>query len=84
MNLLDYLWNLPALPALVIWGSPVEGAILWLIYRVRITVRKTASLSDILPADISEDEKVALAWSIRRAIRNELTLYRAAKARGED
>ena len=60
----------------------MEGAILWLLYKVRITVRKTSALSDIMPT-LSETEKPALAWSIQKAIRNEVKLYEAAKARGE-
>jgi len=82
MSLLETLWNLPALPALLLWGAPVEGAILWLIYKVRVTVRKTSAVGDIMP-ELSPEEKTALAWSIRRAIRTELSLYRAAKGRGE-
>jgi hypothetical protein len=82
LNFLDWLWNLPALPALLIWGGPVEGAIIWLVYRVRITVRKSAAIGDIMP-ELTESEKVALAWSIRRAIDNEVILYRKAQERGE-
>jgi hypothetical protein len=33
--------------------------------------------------DLSEEEKVALAWSIKRTIKNELELYRKARSRGE-
>jgi hypothetical protein len=66
--------------AVVIW--PVEAAILWLIWNVRISVRKSSSMMDIAP-ELTEDEKVALKWTIGRTIRNELALYRAAKARGE-
>ena len=79
MSLLETLWNLPALPALLLWGAPVEGAILWLIYKVRVTVRQTSAVGDIMP-ELSVEEKTALAWSIRRAIWHELELYRAAKA----
>ena len=82
MNLLETLWNLPALPALIIWGAPVEGVLLWLVYKVRVTVRKTSAIGDIMP-ELTEPEKAALAWSIRRAIKNEVELYRKAKARGE-
>jgi len=82
MSLLEILWNLPALPALLLWGAPVEGAILWLIYKVRVTVRKTSAVGDIMP-ELSPEEKTALAWSIRRAIATELKLYRGAKERGE-
>jgi len=82
LNLLEILWNLPALPALLLWGAPVEGAILWLIYKVRVTVRKTSAVGDIMP-ELSPEEKTALAWSIRLAMRTELSLYRAAKGRGE-
>jgi hypothetical protein len=82
LSWLDTLWNLPALPALIIWGAPVEGAILWLIYRVRTTVRKTSALGDMMP-ELNEEEKEALAWTIKRAIANEVLLYRKTKGRGE-
>jgi len=78
LNLLEILWNLPALPALLLWGAPVEGAILWLIYKVRVTVRKTSAVGDIMP-ELSVEEKTALAWSIRKAISHEVTLFRAGK-----
>ena len=74
--------GLPALPALRIWGIPVDGAVLWLIWKVRGTVGKSSKLMDVAP-DLSEEEKTALAWSVKRTIRNEVKLYRAAKARGE-
>lgn len=80
--LLDWLWNLPALPALILWGAPVEGAVLWLIIRVRTTVGKSSAVMDVMPV-LTEREKTALAWSIRKAIRNEVTLYEKARERGE-
>ena len=66
--------------AIVLW--PIEALIIWLVVRVRGTVAKSSKLMDILP-DLSDAEKAALAWSIRKAIDNEVKLYRAAKYRGE-
>ncbi len=66
--------------AIVLW--PVELAVLWMVYKVRVTVRKTSAIGDVMP-DLEPRDKVALAWSIRRAIKNEVKLYEAAKARGE-
>jgi hypothetical protein len=82
LNILDWLWNLPALPALVIWGAPVEGAIMWLIFRVRKTVGKSSKMMDVLP-ELNDEQRAALAWSLRKAIDREVQLYRAAKSRGE-
>lgn len=82
MTWLDTIWNLPALPSLLLWGAPVEGAILWLISRVRKTVTKSSKLMDVAP-DLTEEEKEALAWSARKLVRGELALYLKAKERGE-
>lgn len=82
MSLLDWLWDLPALPSLVLLDTPFAVAIVWLVWKVRKTVTRSAKLMEVAP-DMTEEERVALAWSIRKAIGNELKLYRAAKERGE-
>jgi hypothetical protein len=82
VNFLDWLWNLPALPSLVLLDTPFAVAIVWLVWRVRGTVRKTAWLADVMPP-ITEEEKVALRFSAQKAIKNELELYHKAKGRGE-
>lgn len=86
MNLLDWLDTLPpfwaALLAIGVLESPFAVSIVWLVLRVKETVGKSSKLIDVAP-DLTEDEKVALKWSVDKLIRNELALYRAAKARGE-
>jgi hypothetical protein len=49
---------------------------------VKNTVGKSSKLIDVAP-NLTEEEMVALNWSVNKLIRNELALYRAAKARGE-
>jgi hypothetical protein len=82
MNLLDWIWNLPALPSLVLLDTPFAVAIVWLVWRVRLTVNKSSKLMDVAP-DLTEEEKTALTWSIAKQISMEVRLYEAAKKRGE-
>jgi hypothetical protein len=86
MSILDWLNGLPpfwaALLAIGILDAPFGVSIVWLVLRVKRTVTKSNKLMDVAP-DLSEEEKVALAWSIARTIKNELELFRKAKARGE-
>jgi hypothetical protein len=81
-GLFDPIIFLSNLYAIVLTDVPLALAIIWLVYKVRLTVRKTSALADIMP-ELSPEEKIALAWSIRRAIHNEVELFRKAKARGE-
>jgi hypothetical protein len=86
MSILDWLNGLPpfwaALLAIGILDAPFGVSIVWLVLRVKRTVTKSNKLMDVAP-DLSEEEKVALAWSIKRTIKNELELYRKARSRGE-
>lgn len=72
--ILDFLWNLPALPALILWGAPIEGFVIWLVWNTRATARKASSFSNLIP-EIPKELEPALAWSIRRAIDHEVDLY---------
>ena len=85
MSWLDAIWNLPALPALLIWGLPVDGAVLWLIWRVKSIVSTSASWTSAIvglpevaaQAGVDEAEvRRALTNLLIRSIRNEVELMR--------
>lgn len=89
MSWLDAIWNLPALPALLIWGLPVDGAVLWLIWRVKSIVSTSASWTSAIvglpevaaQAGVDEAEvRRALTNLLIRSIRNEVELMRKHEA----
>jgi len=86
MDPLIWLDTLPpfwaALLAIGVLESPFAVSIVWLVLRVKNTVGKSSKLIDVAP-NLTEEEMVALNWSVNKLIRNELALYWAAKARGE-
>jgi hypothetical protein len=62
------------LPILAVIFLANDGAFVFLLWRIRITLRRSAALSSLLP-DLTEYEKVVLAKSIRTAINREVFLY---------
>lgn len=86
MNPLDWLNALPpfwaALLAIGILDAPFGVSIIWLVVKVRRSVTKSSKLMDVAP-DLDDHQKLALAWSLRQAIKTEEARYELARKRGE-
>jgi hypothetical protein len=74
LALLDWSAFWSSLLAIAIWGSPVEGAIIWLVWKTRKSVGRAYALSNLMPVLTPHEEEV-LNWTVRRAIDNEVQLY---------
>ncbi|MCI4357367.1 MAG: hypothetical protein L3K18_09600 [Thermoplasmata archaeon] len=62
--------------------SPVESVVIWLIWTTRKSARRASAMSELLPAELTEIQREALAWWGRRMMDKYTREYVVKKASG--
>jgi hypothetical protein len=78
----DWSFFLQQIIATWIALAPVDGAVIWLVWTTRTSARRAAQFSEMLPADLPEIAREALAWRMNQIIQGEVEKYVDRKASG--
>jgi hypothetical protein len=64
--------------------GPVELAIAWLIFTTRTSARRASTMAELLPMDLTELQRKAVAWWIRKSMTGLVADYVTEVAAGTD
>jgi hypothetical protein len=64
--------------------GPVELAIAWLIFTTRTSARRASAMAELLPVDLTELQRKAVAWWIRKSMTGLVADYVTEVAAGTD
>ena len=64
--------------------GPVELAIGWLVFTARTSARRASTMAELLPVDLTELQRKAVAWWIRKSMTGLVADYVTEVAAGTD